>query len=141
MNRLFRAALVAALMPVGLASVGCAHKSGSGCGAGGSGTSCGDHYRNWVDPCWPDRYNYAARQAVVAPVRPAGCERPLPAPDALELLLRAGQRQADARRDGQTGFAGSRDARTRSANLHPGGSRRCRHARRTWTRSRRCVPI
>jgi hypothetical protein len=66
MNRLFRAALVAALMPVGLGSVGCAHKSGANCGAGGGG-GCGDHYRNWVDVSWPDRYNYAARQAVVAP--------------------------------------------------------------------------
>jgi hypothetical protein len=72
MNRLIRAVLVAAILPVGLASVGCAHKSGSACGAGGCGAGGGDghgggRYRNWVDVSWPDRYNYAARQAVVAP--------------------------------------------------------------------------
>ena len=72
MKRFYRAAAVAALLAGGLGSAGCAHKSGScgagGCGAGGgSGASCGDHYRNWWDVSWPDRYNYAARQSVVAP--------------------------------------------------------------------------
>jgi hypothetical protein len=72
MNRLFRAALVAAILPAGLASVGCAHKSGSGCGdasgcGGAADGGCGAKYRNCVDVAWPDRYNYAARQAVVAP--------------------------------------------------------------------------
>src|SRR5437762_2532643 len=71
MMRFYRAAGVAALLAGGLGSAGCAHKSGcgaGGCGAGGgSGVSCDDRYRNWVDISWPDRYNYAARQAVVAP--------------------------------------------------------------------------
>ena len=74
MNRLFRAAMVAAILPIGLASVGCAHKSGSDlwirrlwCGCAGDGGGLGACYRNWVDVSWPDRYNYAARQSVVAP--------------------------------------------------------------------------
>ena len=72
MSRLFRAAMIAALLPAGLASVGCVHTTGSdcgagGCGAGAGGADCGARYRNWVDVSWPDRYNYAARQAVVAP--------------------------------------------------------------------------
>jgi hypothetical protein len=58
MNRFVRAALVAAILPAGLASVGCATKTGS---------TCEDKYRNWVDTSWPDRYNYEARQSVVAP--------------------------------------------------------------------------
>jgi hypothetical protein len=76
MKRLFRAALVAALLPIGLASVGCAHSAGSACGGGDCGTGGGghhgngnrqDHHGKWYDISWPDRYNYAARQAVVAP--------------------------------------------------------------------------
>lgn len=69
MKRAFRAAIAAAILPLGLASVGCAHnKSANGCnGSGGERANCGDRYRNWVDTSWPDRYNYAARQAVVAP--------------------------------------------------------------------------
>jgi hypothetical protein len=73
MNRLFRAAMVAAILPIGLASVGCASTSGSTCGTGGCGAGARDGgglgacYRNWVDVSWPDRYNYAARQSVVAP--------------------------------------------------------------------------
>jgi hypothetical protein len=73
MNRLFRAAMVAAILPIGLASVGCAHNSSSTCGTGGCGAGARDGgglgacYRNWVDVNWPDRYNYAARQSVVAP--------------------------------------------------------------------------
>src|SRR5262245_26978484 len=68
MNRFFRAVLVAAIVPVGLASVGCTHNKSdcgtSGCGgaagAGGGSHGCWDHQ-------WPDRYNYAARQSVVGP--------------------------------------------------------------------------
>jgi hypothetical protein len=76
MKRLFRAALVAAILPVGLLSVGCAHGSGSACGGGDCGGGGGvgggyanrqDHHGKWYDISWPDRYNYAARQAVVAP--------------------------------------------------------------------------
>jgi len=76
MNRFLRAAAVAAILPLGLASAGC-HSTGTscaggGCGTGGghgngSGSACGDKYRNCVDVAWPERYNYAARQAVVAP--------------------------------------------------------------------------
>ena len=55
MKRYFRAAAAALVMAGGLGSVGCAHKGGSG-NAG-----------KWIDPSWPDRYNYAARQAVIAP--------------------------------------------------------------------------
>jgi hypothetical protein len=73
MNRMFRAALVAALLPAGFASVGCTHSSGPACGAGGGcgagGTADGGRFGRghcW-DPSWPERYNYAARQSVVAP--------------------------------------------------------------------------
>ena len=58
MNRYFRAAAAALVMAGGLASVGCAARGGAGDGGRG---------RNWIDPSWPDRYNYAARQAVIAP--------------------------------------------------------------------------
>lgn len=75
MKRLFRAALVAAILPLGLMSVGCAHGSGSACGGGDCGDGGGHGRRaggqgahgKWYDIAWPDRYNYAARQAVVAP--------------------------------------------------------------------------
>jgi hypothetical protein len=78
MKRLFRAALVAAILPVGLLSIGCAHGSGSACGGGdcgdgGRGHGGGGHasgqgaHGKWYDISWPDRYNYAARQAVVGP--------------------------------------------------------------------------
>lgn len=73
MNRFFRAAMIAAMFPVGLSSVGCMHSgSSAGCGNGGCGSvdgagGCGAKYRNCVDVAWPERYNYAARQAVVAP--------------------------------------------------------------------------
>ena len=49
------------------------HNSSSTCGTGGCGAGARDGgglgacYRNWVDVNWPDRYNYAARQSVVAP--------------------------------------------------------------------------
>jgi hypothetical protein len=75
MKRMFRAALVAALLPIGLASIGCAHGAGSPCGGGDCGDGGGHGRRadgqgahgKWYDIAWPDRYNYAARQAVVAP--------------------------------------------------------------------------
>lgn len=49
---IFAMGVICALTPLG-----CVHHQGS----------LGDCYRNWVDPAWPYRYNYAARQAVVAP--------------------------------------------------------------------------
>lgn len=77
MNRMIRAAAAAAILTSGLGSVGCVHSGGcgaGGCGAGGVGGArgeghgpIGDHYRNFVDPCYPERYNHAARQAVIAP--------------------------------------------------------------------------
>ena len=73
MNRLFRAAMVAAILPIGLASVGCAHNSGSTCGTGGCGAGARDggglgaRLPELGRRDWPDRYNYAARQSVVAP--------------------------------------------------------------------------
>jgi hypothetical protein len=57
MNRYTRAAAAALLMVGGLGSLGCVTT-----GKGG-----GSRYRNAVDPSWPDRYNYAAREAVMAP--------------------------------------------------------------------------
>lgn len=58
MKRYVRAAAAAIVMAGGLGSVGCVHRTGS--------TGDGAH-GNWIDPSWPDRYNYAARQAVIAP--------------------------------------------------------------------------
>ncbi|MBN9122534.1 MAG: hypothetical protein J0I06_25875, partial [Planctomycetes bacterium] len=61
MNRMFRAAAAAALLTSGLGSVGCVHTGGDGHGV------IGDKWRNAVDPCYPERYSHAARQAVIAP--------------------------------------------------------------------------
>jgi hypothetical protein len=56
MNRFVRAATAAALVSGG--AVGCVHTDRSG------ETS---KYANCVDTCWPERYNFAARQAVIGP--------------------------------------------------------------------------
>ena len=58
MKRMIRAAAAAAILVGGLGSLGCVH-------TGKSSEDC--RYRNWVDPCYPERYNHAARQAVIAP--------------------------------------------------------------------------
>ena len=60
MSRYFRAAVAALVMAGGLGSLGCA--SGPK-----QKSSLEDHYRNWYDTNWPDRYDYAARQGVLAP--------------------------------------------------------------------------
>jgi hypothetical protein len=83
MKRMIRAAAAAAILVSGLGSVGCVSTGTTGCGSGGCGGGTGgagvagargeghgplgDCYRNWVDPCYPERYNVAARQAVLAP--------------------------------------------------------------------------
>src|SRR5439155_11766631 len=69
MNRMIRAALAAAILTGGLGSIGCVHTGGSGgCGsAGGGDRDAGDCLRNFIDPCYPERYQHAARGAVVAP--------------------------------------------------------------------------
>jgi hypothetical protein len=54
MNRFVRGAAAAVLAVGGLGSLGCMG---------------GERYRNWVDPCWPERYNAAARDEVLAPFR------------------------------------------------------------------------
>lgn len=63
MTKSMRAAAAAAILTAGLGSVGCvgtgSHK--------GSDVTLGDRYRNYVDPCYPERYNHAARQATLAP--------------------------------------------------------------------------
>lgn len=61
MTTSMRATVSAALLTAALGSVGCV-------GTGSSRESTlGDRYRNYVDPCYPERYNHAARQAVLAP--------------------------------------------------------------------------
>ena len=83
-TRLRRAA-AAALLAGGVGAGGCASTGvtpraaapdggGAGgcttaaCGEGhGSGGGLGACYRNWVDPCWPERYTSAARANVLAP--------------------------------------------------------------------------
>jgi hypothetical protein len=79
MNRMIRAATAVALLTAGLGSVGCVSTGscGSGnCGGGIGGARgargeghgpIGDHGRNFIDPCYPERYGHAARQAVLAP--------------------------------------------------------------------------
>jgi hypothetical protein len=58
MKRIIRVAATAAVLVSGLGSVGC---------MGTRESTLGDCYRKWCDPCYPERYNHAARQAVVAP--------------------------------------------------------------------------
>lgn len=62
MNRMIHAACAAAILTSGLGSIGCVH-TGGGDGHG----PIGDCYRNAVDPCYPERYNHAARAAVIYP--------------------------------------------------------------------------
>jgi hypothetical protein len=70
MKRYIRAVAAAAIVTGGLGSAGCATHSGctnqAGCQNGGSG-SLEDHYRNWYDANWPERYNFAARESVLYP--------------------------------------------------------------------------
>ena len=69
MKRMMRAAAAAAVLTSGLGSLGCVNTGVSG----GSATRdvghgpIGDRWRNAVDPCYPERYNHAARQAAFAP--------------------------------------------------------------------------
>ena len=63
MNRMIRAAAAAAILTSGLGSIGCVS---TGNGPNGNAT-IGDRWRNAVDPCYPERYNHAARQAVIYP--------------------------------------------------------------------------
>jgi hypothetical protein len=58
MNRSIRAAAAAAILTCGLGSIGCAN---------GTGATLEDRYRNAYDVSWPDRYDYAARESVLAP--------------------------------------------------------------------------
>lgn len=88
MDRTMRRAVLAAVVAGGLGSAGCATTGDrvtrgaapagggtAGCGDGGcaaaadaaGGHSAGECYRNWVDVCYPERYNRAARNAVLAP--------------------------------------------------------------------------
>ena len=64
-----RAAAVAALLTGGLGSLGCVHTGAAPAAAPGSPgeRTIENRYRNWYDESWPDRYNYAAREAVLAP--------------------------------------------------------------------------
>jgi hypothetical protein len=56
MNRMFKAALATVAAAGGIGSVGCMGKP-----------SVQDRYAGYVDPCWPERYNYVARNEVLAP--------------------------------------------------------------------------
>src|SRR5579871_1840134 len=90
MNRFVRGAVAAALVAGGLGSAGCAGTGGSvargtapdgapyggrcaGCDGGGPGLAKGHGdgaiYRTFVDVCWPERYNAAARDEVLDPFR------------------------------------------------------------------------
>ena len=78
MTKLFRAALAAAACAGAMQATGCVSTKSScadgGCGAaGGRGNSLlgdaslQDRYNACVDPCWPERYTYVARQEVISP--------------------------------------------------------------------------
>lgn len=58
MKRYYRAVAATAIMICGLGSVGCANRTG---------VTLEDRYRNAVDVAWPERYNYQARESVLAP--------------------------------------------------------------------------
>jgi len=58
MNRMMRAATAAILVASTVGSTGCYPRTG---------VTHEDRYRNAVDTAYPERYNYAARQSVVAP--------------------------------------------------------------------------
>jgi hypothetical protein len=64
MNRMIHAACAAAILTSGLGSIGCVHTGGTRDDGHGP---LGDCYRNAVDPCYPERYLHAARQATVYP--------------------------------------------------------------------------
>jgi hypothetical protein len=66
MNRMIRAATAVALLTSGLGSLGCVHTS-SGYSTRGNGEIGGSRCRNVLDPCYPERYEFAARQAVIGP--------------------------------------------------------------------------
>lgn len=71
MTRYIRAAMLAALATGG--GVGCQHSGGNSCGGDGGAGGCqaggatGGRIHNCYDVAWPERYNFAARQAVLAP--------------------------------------------------------------------------
>lgn len=67
MNPMMRTAAAAVILVSGLGSVGCVHTGSGGAARGDGHGVIGDKWRNAVDPCYPERYNHAARQAVVAP--------------------------------------------------------------------------
>jgi hypothetical protein len=70
MKRMIRAAASAAILFGGFGSVGCVTTGGGGSRVADRGEGhgpIGDTWRNAVDPCYPERYNYAARGAVIAP--------------------------------------------------------------------------
>ncbi len=92
MTRFIRAASAAAILTSGLCSLGCVT---------GGGKTHGDAYRNAVDPCYPERYNHAARQAVLAPFAQQVHNGHVAAPDDLHLPLRGRLRQAHAGREGE----------------------------------------
>jgi hypothetical protein len=64
MTRSIRAAAAVAILAGGIGSAGCACRNCGTCGAGGG---LEDRYRNAWDEAWPERYNYAARESVLAP--------------------------------------------------------------------------
>jgi hypothetical protein len=67
MKRMIRAAASAALLAGGLGSTGCVTTDTAGGSRGEGHGPIGDHWRNAVDPCYPERYGFAAREATIAP--------------------------------------------------------------------------
>ncbi len=71
MTRTMRILAAAALAAGALPSAGCMSGGQAGDGDGGGyssgGPSLQDKYHSCVDPCWPERYSYQARQEMLSP--------------------------------------------------------------------------
>ena len=117
MKRLFRAAMVAAILPIGLVSSDAPTSPAPTCGSGGCGAGAGDGgglgacYRNLVDVGWPDRYNYAARQSVVAPFAQQAATGHFLNQTIWNFYFEPGSDRLNARRNGKAGLTRPGDAR------------------------------
>jgi hypothetical protein len=61
MSRMLKAAAAAVAVAGGFGSIGC-HTTGNG-----RKDPIDDRWAGYVDPCWPERYNYVARAEVLSP--------------------------------------------------------------------------
>ncbi len=81
------------------------------CAAASAGIGCLPD--KCLDPCYPMRYNYMARQSVNAAMAPQVQNGHVLDQTDMELLFRAGHGQADERRSGAVGLSGAAPAVSR----------------------------